>query len=330
MKKSPNTKIEIATFGSATRDIFIKADSKVTEEDLFPMGRGVCFPLGSKVKIDEVSFSVGGGGTNTAATFSTQGFKTAYVGKVGNDAAGREVVNVLKEFNIATDYLTVTDNEKTNTSIVLDVENEDRTILVYRGASGSLKPEEVPEVDADWFYIAPFSIKAEKTVLRIVEKANKKGVKVAMNPSADQLKSDNFNSLLSKIDLLFVNKEEAATLTGIDYKKEKEIFEEIDDLFRGIFVMTKGPEGVSVSDDQKIYEAGIMDSPVADRTGAGDSFASGFLSGLIREDDVTFAVQLGVANSAGCLSKKGAKRGLLKRDDQFLKVKVNEFKKRDR
>jgi sugar/nucleoside kinase (ribokinase family) len=83
---------KIITFGSATWDAFSELrdkDYKIIESENFLTGKGLCFSLGSKIIIDELNFFSGGGGTNSAATFSRQGFETAYVGKVGNDDQGK-------------------------------------------------------------------------------------------------------------------------------------------------------------------------------------------------------------------------------------------------
>ncbi len=82
---------DVITFGSATRDLFLKSkDFKILKSNKFITGQGLCFNLGSKIYLDDLFFATGGGGTNTAATFVRQGFKTAYVGIVGRDAGGRE------------------------------------------------------------------------------------------------------------------------------------------------------------------------------------------------------------------------------------------------
>ena len=61
-------KFDIITFGSASEDIFI------TSKGFFK--KRLCFPVGEKIEIDQILIRTGGGGTNTAATFSLQGFKT--------------------------------------------------------------------------------------------------------------------------------------------------------------------------------------------------------------------------------------------------------------
>ena len=48
--------------------------------------------LGSKIDVEDIIFTSGGGGTNTAATFAKQGFKTAFCGAIGVDISGLEIV----------------------------------------------------------------------------------------------------------------------------------------------------------------------------------------------------------------------------------------------
>ncbi len=322
-------KIDVATFGSATRDIFIRADSEILEDESFLTGKGVCFPLGSKVNVQDIFFTTGGGGTNSAVTFSKQGFKTAYLGKTGDDSAGNDILKVLKEKGVSVEGIKKTKDHKTNFSVVLDVKNKDRTILVYRGAAEEISFQDLPKkIKAKWFYLAPFTGKSLDAFYQIIKTAKDKDIKTAVNPSESQLKDKRFKDYLKMIDVLIVNQEEAAIFTGIDYDKEEQIFEKIDLIFDGIFVMTKGPQGLTVSDNENIFR--VFSTPkkkVVDRTGAGDSFGSGFVSGLISGKSIEEAIGLGIGNATGCLGEKGAKNGLLEKGDSYEKMDVKITKK---
>ncbi|GAI51851.1 unnamed protein product [marine sediment metagenome] len=82
-----------------------------------------------------------------------------------------------------------------------------------------------------------------------------------------------------------------------------------------------------VSDGKKLYRAKPAKTKVIDRTGAGDSFTSGFVSGFIQsKGNIEYAIQLGVANATYCLKKCGAKEGLLEKGEKFKKVKVSILK----
>jgi len=128
---------------------------------------------------------------------------------------------------------------------------------------------------------------------------------------------------MKKVDVLILNQEEASFLTKIPFNKEKEIFRKIDKFCPGIAIMTKGPLGVVVSDGRYIYKAKALKTKAIDMTGAGDAFASGFISGLIKKKgNIEYAIQLGTANSAACLKEFGAKKGLLVNNQKFEKVKI--------
>lgn len=319
---------DIITFGSATWDVFLRPKNiKILKDKKFITGKGICFDLGSKVDVGEIYFSSGGGGINTAATFAKQGFKVAYCGRVGDDVSGREIIEELKNLGIDCQFVLKTKLKPTNYSVVLTGQNMDRTILVYRGASENLTEKNIPyeKLSANWFYIAPLSGKTAVLTKNIVDFARKNKIKVVFNPGNSQLflPPKILKDILRKVDILILNQEEASLLTKIFFQKEKEIFKKIDELCPGIAIMTKGPEGVIVSDGKELYQAKILKVKVIDRTGAGDSFGSGFVSGFIKtRGDIEYSIQLGIANSASCLQKWGAKNGLLKKEAQFKKVKV--------
>ncbi|MDO8486514.1 MAG: carbohydrate kinase family protein [Candidatus Staskawiczbacteria bacterium] len=333
---------DIITFGSATQDIIIKPKKltvlkydppspKATngQSKEFTTGKGVCFPLGSKIDIEDIKFSSGGGGTNTAVTFVKQGFKTAFCGIVGNDISGKEIIEELKKFKINTSFILKTSKKPTNHSIVILNDNYDRTILTHRGAAELMGKNDIPwnKLKAKWIYLAPLSGLLCDNFENIVDFAFKNKIKIAVNPGMAQLSlpKENLENIFKKVDVLILNQEEASFLTKISYENEDEIFKKIDEICSGVVVMTKGGEGVVVSDGKYIYSAKPnLNRKVVDTTGAGDSFASGFISDYIRHNgDIEKSIQLGMANSEGNLSEIGAKTGLLDKNSKFERVPIS-------
>lgn len=293
----------------------------------FPTGEGLCLTLGSKVEMDDIFLSSGGGGTNTAVTFTNQGMKAAWCGQVGEDCFGNLIIAELKNLKIETRFTLKTKNKLTNTSVFLTYPGKDRTILVYRGASDDIEKKDIPwqkVKGAKWFYLAPFSGKLANLTEGLINFAQKYRIKIAWNPGYNQLKFPKLvlKRVLSKIDILLLNKEEASLLTGIPYQKEKEIFKKIDKMVKGIAIMTKGGEGVVASDGKYLYRAPSLGLKFVDATGAGDAFGAGFVSGMFKKNDITFAIQLAVANSGKVIGKWGAKQGLLKRGQKWSKTKI--------
>ena len=103
----------------------------------------------------------------------------------------------------------------------------------------------------------------------------------------------------------------------------------MDELIDGIFVMTKGPEGMAVSDGKNIYRAGVPDSPVVERTGAGDASCSGFIAEYMRSGSIEKAIQFATANASSVVTQYGAKAGILKKGDwgewPLVKVEVSQL-----
>jgi sugar/nucleoside kinase (ribokinase family) len=316
---------DIVTFGSATRDLFIKSkDFKTLKHPSFITGQGLCFNLGSKIYIDGLFFATGGGGTNTATTFARQGFKTACVGKVGQDLGGKAIKEELKKLKI-TDWVVEDKKRTTAYSIILSVSKKERTILVYQGACHYLEEKEIPfnKLRTKWIYIAGLSGHSAKILVPIINFAKKNKIKVALNPGASQLALGllGLKNILSVVDILIINQEEGARLTGLPYTKEKEIFKKLDKYVRGIVVMTKGPKGVIVSNGKYIFQAGTFkERRYEDRTGAGDAFGSGFVAAWIRTNKIEEAIRLGTANGTSIVEQLGAKNGILTKSE-FLKDK---------
>jgi ribokinase len=322
---------DIVTFGSATRDLFLKSkDFKTLKSKEFITGQGLCFNLGSKIYLDDLFFATGGGGTNTAVTFAGQGLKTAYVGRAGDDPGGKAILDELDKFRIR-GFVSVDRKIKTAYSIILSVSKKERTILVYNGACHYLTTGEIPfkELKSKWFYIAGLSGESKETLLPIISFAKKNKIKVALNPGAAQLSLglSGLKDILTTVDVLILNQEEGARLAGLAFEKEKEIFRKLDKYVKGIVVMTKGPKGVVVSDGKYIYSAGTFEERrYIDRTGAGDAFGSGFVSGLVRFGKVEEAIRLGSANGTAVVEELGAKNGLLTKNRYEKEVRWKKFK----
>lgn len=322
-------KFDVITFGSATRDLFLRSpDFKIIDCADFVSGRALAVGAGSKVYIDDLIFATGGGGTNCAATFALQGLKTSFVGLIGDDAGGREILKELDKFGISKRFVKTTQKAKTPYSIILSAGAE-RTILVYEGASHKLSGGDFDWgglKKAKWFYLSGLSGDSAELFQPIINFAAEHKIKLAVNPGKTQLTSnlDILKKCLDKINILIVNQEEASIVTDVDFKNEEALFKKFDELVSGIAVMSKGPQGVAVSDGQNIWRAGIPESEYLDRTGAGDAFGSGFVTTIIKGQSIEEAIQLGTANATSCVQQIGAKNGLLKKEEwgKWKKVKV--------
>lgn len=312
---------DVVTIGTITRDVFINSPLfKVVKERShietigFTTGEAQCFALGSKIKISRPIFTGGGGAHNGALTFARHGLRTAIVGSVGDDLAGKEIIKSLKDENVRS-FVKIDKKEGTGYSAILMAPGGERTVLVYRGATDALGEKDFPyeKMRAKWTYITPGEIPLS-VIRTIIAKIKKHGGKIAMNPSKHylSLKKGEIESLFASLDVVIMNREEASFCTGIPYREERKIFKQFDRIVPGIAVMTDGARGAAAFDGLYIYRAGIFrEKSVVDRTGAGDAFGSGFVMGLIQKGDVGYALRLGAANATSVVESVGASAGIL-------------------
>jgi ribokinase len=363
---------DIITIGTATRDGFFQGINFVKIKDhRFRVDEGICLPFGSKIEVPKITFTTGGVGTNAATTFSRQGLKTAVICRVGPDVSGEEVIRGLIREGIDIRFVQKDLDTPTAYSVIFLTKSRERTILSYKGTGEELTEKEIPWLkfppeacsrDASasaggpspaektkWFFIGSLGGN-EKLLQKLFSFAKRNKIKVAGNPGSRELKILKKNkNLLNNYDIFIVNQEEASYLTGVPYQKEKEIFQKLDNWVKGIVVMTKGPKGVAVSDGQTIWQAGTFkERKIADRTGAGDAFGSGFVAGLIHSSKNKFvlidkiypkgftsselksAIRLGSANATSVVEHIGAKEGILtkrefEKNKRWRKLKIKSY-----
>lgn len=310
---------DVISIGSATQDVVLSADGfKIIENADFNIGKGICLPFGSKVQIRKIVFSSGGGGTNAAVSFARQGLKTACIGVIGSDPNGSAILDELRREGVDGKYFQIHHDDITAYSVILVGADGERTILSYKGEGIHWDVDAIPWecLQTKWLYVN--SLGGHLDVLeRVVKVAGGQGIHLATNPGPKELELglDRLGPLWKHFDIVGMNQEEAALLTGIAYDKSEEIFKAMDKAIGGIFIMTKGQGGVMVSDGRNLYIAGIPNKEVVERTGSGDAFHSAFLAEFIRSGSIEKAVQLGTANATSVVMCYGAKEGILKKDD---------------
>lgn len=305
MSRTPS----VLCVGKASQDVFLRDD----EFDPHCVGN-VCFtalPLGAKMDIDELHFATGGNATNVAATLARQGMHVKYLWALGHDPASDASLRVLDEEGIDTAAVVQKSSLAASYSTILIAESGERTILNYKGKMpGVADVKRLLEntESTDWIY--PTSVGSVEVLDAIVEWAVERGVKVMLNPAGTELADpDKLRGLLEHVEVLCLNKEEMQTLVEGS---------ELEELVRHglnycpVVIVSDGPNGVCASDGKTILRAGMYeDVPVIDRTGAGDAFASGFLSQWLKGKSLKESIVFASANSTSVVGQIGAKAGIL-------------------
>ncbi len=317
----------IVTIGSALQDIYMldRDDFEGVElnDDLSIFGK---MAVGSKIDIDKVHFDVGGGGTNTAVTLARCGHEVIFMGNLGRDASGDAVLECLDRENIDSSYAEFVEGHTGCSVILLDVRQAERTILTYRGASASfnnLDPDDLDNIQPDWLYVT--SLQGQMDVLlKFFEKAHEIGTKVMFNPGELEIQHlDKLIGLLDLVDVLLVNKEEAARIVpGV-------LLVELADRLSNYcptVLITDGIMGALAVHQREKYRLGVYEQKtVRDRTGAGDAFGSGFLAKWANGVDFEESLLFAAANASKVTQRYGAKAGLMNGTEELHPMPIQQI-----
>lgn len=319
----------IVTLGAALQDIYL-----IDHDDLAPteIGEEAIFGkvlVGSKVDIDKLHYEVGGGGLNTAITLSRHGHETIFMGNIARDSAGEAILKTLDREDIDSSYVNFVTGKATGTSVILlDSRGGERTILTYRGASekfNNFNADDLDLIQPDWLYATTTRGDME-TLLAFFEKAHEIGARVMFNPGVKELaEPKKLIGLLSDVDVLIVNKAEAAAI--VPGAVLTELLYHLNN-YVPIAIITDGAMGgiAGARDKNEIYRFGIYeDVKMKDATGAGDAFGAGFLAHFAAGKSFRQALVFASANSTSVVTKIGANRGILTGDEPLHPMPIQKL-----
>lgn len=297
---------DIISIGAATVDILAKSDSLIVKDDFLTL------PYSSKNEISDGFIGSGGGATNSSASFSNLGLKSACVSLLGDDPISGYVLNDLKKYSVDSSLLIQSENETTDHSIVLIAPDGGRSILTDRGDSRleekNIDWEKIK--DTKWFYITSLEGNIE-LLEKLIGFAQENNIKISLNPGLRELKQKNhLFPLLKFVDFFLLNKTEAEMFTEIR-NDNPNFWKSLFTCGAKITAVTNGREGAHVLFENENYYSPIINIKPVDELGAGDSFGSAFVAGLIYNLPPQDALFWGIKNSASVVSKMGAKPGLL-------------------
>lgn len=305
---------DVITVGSATIDVFAHTDPTQAEELNLHNAKEIAYPLGAKILIKELNFFTGGGGTNTAVSFSRLGLKTAYFGRLGADTNGDIILKNLQDEHA--DYLGIRKGIS-GYSVILDSVHDDRTIFTFKGCNDELNvtAADYLKLDCSWFYFSSMMGKSHDTLERLASYAQKKGIKTAYNPSLYIARKGASYSkkILASAEVLVLNKEEAQALMKSQSDNIYELLDKCSAYGPKIVVITDGKNGCNCYNarEQMYYSLRPQPVKIVETTGAGDAFASGFVAGLIKGSNTETALKIGMLNAESLISGLGAKTKLM-------------------
>lgn len=181
--------------------------------------------------------------------------------------------------------------------------------------------------DCEYLMLGNLAPAIQKTVIQRMAKRPKLIVMDTMNFWMD-IAMDDLKETLKLIDVLSINDEEARQLSG-EYSLVKAA-QKIMKMGPKYLVIKKGEHGALLfHDDQVFYAPALPLEDVFDPTGAGDTFAGGFIGYLAQTDDISFknmkrALIHGSALASFCVEKFGTERLVNLQEDE-IDTRLQEF-----
>jgi fructokinase len=276
----------------------------------------------------------GGAPANVAVAVSRLGYKSAFMGQMGDDPFGHYLVDVLKADNIDVDGVTYSPDARTALAFVSLKADGDRSFMFYRHPSADMLMEPA-SVRAD--VISRYKIFHFGSITMIGEPSRSATLKALEIAQANKM----FISYDPNLRLaLWENAESAKNgmLHGFEFAHFVKVSEEEVEFLTGtndpqtlwrdqmqLIVVTHGSQGATFYTRSQHQHIGGYRVKAVDTTGAGDSFVATILTQILaNEDDYLQKMPeiVRFANAVGALTtqKKGAIPALPTRPqvDQFI------------
>jgi sugar/nucleoside kinase (ribokinase family) len=306
--------LDMISVGDATLDVFLElneADADVRcsiKNDECQL----CLDYADKIPVESVIKIPGAGnGSNNAVGSARLQMKTAMLSILGDDETGHMISDNWKNEGISTKLVQFDKKRGTNYSTVLNYKGE-RTILVFHEKRDYRWPKGLAK--SEWVYYTSLGKGSEKMHSAMVSYVKKNRVKLCFQPGTHQLKLGvtALTPVIAASEITVMNKEEMERLLGGGTKSMKDLLTSLYGLGCKLAVITDGPQGSFTYDGKKYLQIGIMEVPVIERTGCGDSYATAFVAALHHGKDIGEAMRWGTANAASVLGYVGPQKGLLK------------------
>lgn len=253
----------------------------------------------------------GGSAANTIVGLARLGHKVGYIGKIGKDSEG---INLLKSFTdekVDIKGVIVSTKGKSGIALVFVDNRGERSIYVNPGVNDTLDLAEVdPEYvnNAEILHITSFigkrSFKAQRKLIKSLS-----DVKISFDPGElyAQKGIETLRPIFKRCFIIFPNEREIKILTKKEYKSGAKTL--IKEGIKHVAVKL-GERGCYITDGKEEFLVEASNVRVVDTTGAGDAFCAGFLHGLLRGKDLYTCGKLANLVAGRKIEKLGARNGL--------------------
>ncbi len=316
---------KVLSIGHATFDTFLRINTEDAQVECNVDHKSckISFDFGSKIPVESVHYGVGGSAANVAVGINRLGLPSYIFTIVGNDMRGMEIVSSFKRNKINCTYLQI-DSNPTNQSSIISYKNE-RTIFSYHHEREYTLNSQ--NIDHEFIFVGSVGAKIDSLYDELARiKGDTPDKRIFYNPGRREIKSsrDAMHELLSYVDYLIVNVEEACEVLDPSLKRENIETADLARLLRekgaANIVITDGARGVYAYDGYKFLFMPSKKVEVVEKTGAGDAFTSGFIGGISSGLDIFRSAEWGIMNSSSAIQSYGAQSGLLTKEELLEKT----------
>lgn len=252
---------------------------------------------------------MGGAESTVAVGVARLGRSAGWISCLGDDEFGKYVLNIMQGERVDTSQVKVSSTSPTGVFFRENRVSGPSSVYYYRrnSAFSHMSPSDLDEdyiAGAKILHITGItpglSTSCRETVIRAIDVARANGVCVVLDPnyrakvwSAEEARP-HLESLMLRADYVLAGQEDFAKLTGMSC--EKELLAYLHGLGLTEVILKLGRDGaiLSTQDNVEHITGYLVDRPV-DRFGVGDSFAVGFLVGLLNNSPLREAIALGNA-----------------------------------
>ncbi|MDQ1848823.1 adenosine kinase [Gemmobacter fulvus] len=310
-------KYQVVGIGNAIVDVFAQADDSFLElmgiekgiMQLVERERGELLYASMKDRVQ----APGGSVANTLAGLGNLGLKTAFIGRVHDDALGRFYAASMAEGG--TDFVNapVPGGElPTSRSMIFVAPDGERSMNTYLGISSELGPEDVAGAVAGeaevlflegYLYDKPKGKEAFERAAKLCRQAGGRAGIALSDPFCVNRHRADFRRLVRDLDYVIGNQHEWESLYETDL--DSALTQAAADC--GLVACTRSGEEVIVLRGDERAVVPVKRVVPVDATGAGDQFAAGFIYGMATGQSLEVSGRMGCVAAAEVISHFGAR-----------------------
>lgn len=266
-------------------------------------------------KIEELQLKIelvpGGSAANTLKGVAFLGGGAILCGKVGKDKHGSIYIEEITKQGV-TSRIGTHQNKLTGHALTLITPDAQRTFSVHLGAALHLEKEEVLEEDVQQskvLHLEGYQLEGDtkEVLLQAMELAHKHDTLVSLDladPGVIRRNKEFLSKIVKEyVDILFVNEKEAKEFT----EKEEEMAAIELGKYVKIAVVKIGERGSIIAEEEGIHYVEPFPAQAVDTTGAGDTYAAGFLYGYCQGWPLPQCGKLGSLFASKVVEQKGVK-----------------------